>query len=48
VALNGEVTRQAMMIACLNDFRLMMYLTVLAVPLLLLLRRPAEATAPVP
>jgi DHA2 family multidrug resistance protein len=40
-ALNGEVTRQAMMIAYLNDFRLMMFLTVLAVPLLLLLRRPA-------
>jgi DHA2 family multidrug resistance protein len=48
VALNGEVTRQAMMIAYLNDFRLMMYLTLLAVPLLLLLRRPAEATAPIP
>jgi MFS transporter, DHA2 family, multidrug resistance protein len=39
-ALNGEVTRQALMIAYLNDFRLMMYLTLLAVPLLLLLRPP--------
>jgi DHA2 family multidrug resistance protein len=38
--LNGEVTRQALMIAYLNDFRLMMYLTLLAVPLLLLLRPP--------
>jgi DHA2 family multidrug resistance protein len=39
-ALNGEVTRQAMMIAYLNDFRLMMYMTLIAVPLLLLLRTP--------
>jgi DHA2 family multidrug resistance protein len=45
-ALNGEVTRQALMIAYLNDFRLMMYLTLLAVPLLLLLRGPAKKTAP--
>jgi DHA2 family multidrug resistance protein len=37
-ALNGEVTQQALMIAYLNDFRLMMYMTLLAVPLLLLLR----------
>jgi len=37
-ALNMEVTRQAMMIAYLNDFRLMMYLTLLAMPLLLVLR----------
>jgi DHA2 family multidrug resistance protein len=39
-ALNAEVTRQAMMIAYLNDFRLMLVLTLLAVPLLLVLRRP--------
>jgi DHA2 family multidrug resistance protein len=39
-ALNGEVTRQALMIAYLNDFRLMMYMTLFAVPLLLLLRSP--------
>jgi DHA2 family multidrug resistance protein len=43
-ALNFEVTRQAMMIAYLNDFRLMMFLTLLAIPLLLLLRTPARAT----
>jgi len=43
VALNMEVTRQAAMIAYLNDFRLMMFLTLLAMPLLLLLRRPARA-----
>jgi MFS transporter, DHA2 family, multidrug resistance protein len=39
-ALNGEVTRQALMIGYLDDFRLMTYLTVLALPLLLLLRPP--------
>lgn len=38
--LNGELTRQAAIIAYLNDFRLMAWLTVLAMPLLLLLRRP--------
>jgi DHA2 family multidrug resistance protein len=48
-ALNGEVSRQAMMIAYLNDFRLMMYLTLLAMPLLLLLRSPvAEVQLPKP
>jgi DHA2 family multidrug resistance protein len=36
--LNAEVTRQAAMIAYLNDFRLMMYTTLLVAPLLLLLR----------
>jgi MFS transporter, DHA2 family, multidrug resistance protein len=43
VALNAEVTRQAMTIAYINDFRFMMYLSVLAVPLLLLLRSPRRA-----
>jgi MFS transporter, DHA2 family, multidrug resistance protein len=38
-ALNAEVTRQALMIAYINDFRLMLYLTLIAVPLILLLRR---------
>jgi DHA2 family multidrug resistance protein len=39
-ALNIEVTRQAQMIAYLNDFRFMLILTVLAAPLILLLRKP--------
>ncbi len=39
-ALDAEVTRQALTIAYLNDFRFMMYLCLLAVPLLLLLRSP--------
>ena len=37
-ALDAEVTRQAVTIAYLNDFRFMMYLSLLALPLLLLLR----------
>ncbi|NIJ42572.1 DHA2 family multidrug resistance protein [Parvibaculum indicum] len=35
---NGEVTRQAAAIAYLNDFRMMMYMTLLALPLLFFLR----------
>jgi MFS transporter, DHA2 family, multidrug resistance protein len=41
-ALNAEVTRQALMIAYLNDFRLMMFMTLLALPLILILRPPAR------
>lgn len=40
--MNAEVTRQAAMIAYLDDFRLMMFLTALAVPLVLLLKRPGR------
>jgi len=43
-----EVSRQAAMIAYLNDFRLMMFITLAAIPMLLLLRhprRPAQPTA---
>ena len=40
--LNAEVTRQAMMIAFLDDFKLMMILTLAALPLVLLLRRPPK------
>jgi DHA2 family multidrug resistance protein len=48
-ALNGEITRQAATIAYLDDFRLMMYVMLLAMPLLLLLRRPApRRAAPAP
>ncbi|THG85338.1 DHA2 family efflux MFS transporter permease subunit [Pseudomonas sp. A-1] len=39
-ALNGEVTRQALTLAYLQDFRLMMFITLATVPLLLLLRAP--------
>ncbi|HSX54003.1 MAG TPA: DHA2 family efflux MFS transporter permease subunit [Sphingomonas sp.] len=38
--LNGEVTRQAAMIAYLNDFKAMMIVTLLAIPLVVFLKRP--------
>jgi DHA2 family multidrug resistance protein len=40
-ALNHEVTRQAQMVAYIDDFKLMMLVLLLAAPLLLLLRKPA-------
>jgi DHA2 family multidrug resistance protein len=39
-ALNGEITRQAQIIAFNNDFLLMTWVTLAAMPLLLLLRKP--------
>jgi DHA2 family multidrug resistance protein len=44
VALNAEVTRQAQMVAYIDDFKLMMLVVLLATPLLLLLRQPAPRT----
>jgi DHA2 family multidrug resistance protein len=41
-ALNGEVTRQAAAIAYLDDFRLMMVIILLVIPLLTLLRNPRK------
>lgn len=48
VALNGAVTRQASTIAYLNDFTLMMWVTLLSAPLLLLLRKPQPGPGPAP
>jgi DHA2 family multidrug resistance protein len=45
VALNTEVTRQAATIAYLDDFTVMMWVTLLSAPLLLLLRRPPARQA---
>ena len=50
-ALNEEVTRQAAMVAYINDFKLMMVVVLLSLPLLLLIRdpkrrRPAAAHRP--
>jgi DHA2 family multidrug resistance protein len=42
VAINNELTRQAATLAYLQDFRLMMWITLAAVPLVLLLRMPAR------
>ena len=48
VALNAEVTRQAAAIAYLNDFWLMMWLTLAALPLLVLFRAPSRKAASAP
>ncbi len=45
-ALSGEVQRQAAMIAYVDDFRLMMFLTIAAIPLLLIMRSPGQGSAP--
>jgi MFS transporter, DHA2 family, multidrug resistance protein len=45
-SLNGEVTRQASAIAFLNDFQLMMWMTVISIPLLLLLKPVKTFAAP--
>jgi len=48
VAINGEVNRQAAMIAYIDDFHAMMIVNLIAIPLLLLLKRPpGTASAPV-
>jgi DHA2 family multidrug resistance protein len=44
-ALNMEVTRQASLLAYINDFWIMMAVTVLAIPLLMLIRAPRRAPA---
>ena len=45
LALNGEVNRQAATIAYLEDFRLMMWVSLLAIPLIALLRGPRRRAA---
>jgi DHA2 family multidrug resistance protein len=47
-ALNAEVTRQASMIAYVDDFWLMMILTAAVIPTLLLIRPPKRDAAPAP
>jgi MFS transporter, DHA2 family, multidrug resistance protein len=46
-ALDGLIAQQSSMIAYVNDFRLMLYLTLAVMPLLLLIRSPRRADAPV-
>jgi DHA2 family multidrug resistance protein len=41
--INAEITRQALFIAYLDDFKLMMWVTVLVLPLLLLMRNSKKA-----
>jgi DHA2 family multidrug resistance protein len=45
--LNAEVSRQAALIGYVGDFSIMMVVTLLAIPLLLLIRRPGSAKAAV-
>jgi DHA2 family multidrug resistance protein len=49
LALNGMITNQSAMIGYLDDFKLMMVLTVLTIPFLLMIRnvQPAPGAAPV-
>ena len=47
-ALNAEVTRQAAMVAYVDDFRLIMWIALAAVPLLLLLREARRQPVPTP
>jgi MFS transporter, DHA2 family, multidrug resistance protein len=42
-ALNAEATRQAAMVAYIDDFKLMMMIVIVGLPLLLLLRKPSPA-----
>ena len=44
VALNAEVTRQAAMVAYIDDFKLIMLIAIATLPLLLLLREPRRST----
>lgn len=44
-ALNGEITRQASMIAYIDFFTLMTWVTVLSLPLIFLMRKPKGPTA---
>ncbi|MEO8926661.1 MAG: DHA2 family efflux MFS transporter permease subunit [Caulobacteraceae bacterium] len=46
-ALNGEVTRQAAMVAYVDDFKVMMIVTLACLPMLLFMRNPKYATGPV-
>ncbi len=47
VAINNEVQRQAATLAYLQDFQLMMWVTIAALPLLLLLHKPERKGTPV-
>src|SRR6202012_2895710 len=47
-ALNAEVTRQAQMVAYIDDFKSMMFIAFLVTPLLLLLHKPRGGSAPSP
>ena len=43
MALNGEITRQAAMIAYVDDYLIMLILSIIVIPLLFFMRRPQKA-----
>ncbi|MGK2913143.1 MAG: hypothetical protein ACSLE5_01590 [Porticoccaceae bacterium] len=45
-AINAEVTRQATMLAYLQDFRLMMWVSLVSMPLIFLLKAPPQTRMP--
>jgi DHA2 family multidrug resistance protein len=45
-ALNGEITRQAAMVAYIDDFKVMMFITLAVAPLLLFMRISKTPSAP--
>jgi DHA2 family multidrug resistance protein len=47
-ALNGEITRQSAMVAYIDDFRLLLIITIVVTPLLLLMKAPRGASKPDP
>ena len=47
-ALNHEISRQALMVAYVDDFQAMLWVTLAAIPLALMLRRPGVRTAAAP
>lgn len=47
-SINGEITRQAAMVAYLDDFRLMLIVTIICAPMLLLMRKPKTAATGAP
>jgi DHA2 family multidrug resistance protein len=44
--LDNEVTRQSLMIGYIDDFKLMMLITLTVIPLVFFLRKPARPAAP--
>lgn len=46
--LNGMINIQALMVAYVDDFQAMLWVTLAAIPLALMLRRPGARTAPAP
>jgi DHA2 family multidrug resistance protein len=47
-ALNAEITRQASMVAYVDDFKLMLVITLVCIPMLLFLRKPRRAASAEP